>query len=359
MAPRPRIRKRSNFPDNMYEPREGYYTWRDPRDGKTHILGRIPLAQAVYEAQEANLVLTESAKRRSLAERLSGPESTVADLLRKMPTQDLAANTIASYKQLDRIISNAIGQKNIRDVTTRDVSNVIEAAKARGTMSIASMLRGRLVSAFKAAMSLGWTDTNPASHTSGVKVKVQRARLSLDEFLAIHKKAPAVNEWLQNAMMLALVSGQDRATIASVRQDSVRDGALDIKRPKTGVWIRIPVELRMDCVGKSLADVISECCGTGVKSEYLIHEPKKKGEYKAGRQVSLAAISKAFAAARRLADITPQSPPTFHEIRSLSKRLYMEQGSVDTKSLLGHLTESVANLYANSRGSAPIVVKVR
>ncbi|QVN19425.1 phage integrase Arm DNA-binding domain-containing protein [Burkholderia pyrrocinia] len=37
MAARPRIRQRANWPDNLYMPRDGYYTWRDSRDGKTHI----------------------------------------------------------------------------------------------------------------------------------------------------------------------------------------------------------------------------------------------------------------------------------------------------------------------------------
>ena len=41
--------------------------------------------------------------------------------------------------------------------------------------------------------------------------------------------------------------------------------------------------------------------------------------------------------------------PTFHEIRSLSKRLYDEQGNVDTKALLGHRTEKMGALYADPR----------
>ncbi|SFQ12222.1 phage integrase Arm DNA-binding domain-containing protein [Ralstonia sp. NFACC01] len=57
MAARPRIRKRANWPANLHEPREGYYTFRDPRNGKLHVLGRIPLAQAIFEAHEANAAI--------------------------------------------------------------------------------------------------------------------------------------------------------------------------------------------------------------------------------------------------------------------------------------------------------------
>jgi hypothetical protein len=49
----------------------------------------------------------------------------------------------------------------------------------------------------------------------------------LDEFNAILKCAPKVADWLPNAMLLALVSGQDRSTIARwekiLREERCRD----------------------------------------------------------------------------------------------------------------------------------------
>ncbi|RKT98633.1 integrase [Burkholderia sp. Nafp2/4-1b] len=50
--------------------------------------------------------------------------------------------------------------------------------------------------------------------------------------------------------------------------------------------------------------------------------------------------------------------PTFHQIRSLAKRLYDAQGNVDTKALLGHTTDEMSEMYANSRGLAPMKVTV-
>ena len=69
-------------------------------------------------------------------------------------------------------------------------------------------------------------------------------------------------------------------------------------------------------------------------------------------------ITRAFSEARKLAGIPDEGAPTFHEIRSLSKRLYDAQGGVDTKALLGHMTDAMAKLYANSRDGAPIKVGV-
>ena len=44
--------------------------------------------------------------------------------------------------------------------------------------------------------------------------------------------------------------------------------------------------------------------------------------------------------------------------RSLAKRLYTEQGGVDTKALLGHATERMSALYADPRGVEPIKVRI-
>ena len=77
-----------------------------------------------------------------------------------------------------------------------------------------------------------------------------------------------------------------------------------------------------------------------------------------GSPIKLKTISGKFLEARRLAGYTGEDDPTFREIRGLSKRLYLEQGGVDTKALLGHLTDATADLYANSRGLEPTKVKI-
>src|SRR5579859_5149291 len=104
MAARPRIRRRASWPEHLHEPRAGYYTWLDPRDGKTHILGRIPLAQAIHEAHEANLVVANSKRTRSLAESLELPRETMADLIKKMPVGARKKSTLDSYKYRDGVI---------------------------------------------------------------------------------------------------------------------------------------------------------------------------------------------------------------------------------------------------------------
>lgn len=358
MAPRPRIRKRAHFPPNLHEPRPGYFTWRDPRDGKTHIIGRVTTAEAIHEAQQANLVVERSATRQSLAERLEAPKETVSDLLKKMPTEGLSPNTLKARRDHDRTITAEIGHILCENLTTKDIAEMLEGIKARGKNRWAQAIRSRVFAVCSKGVALGWMQTNPAAVTEKVKVKVTRRRLSMEQFKKILEKAPEVAAWLPHAMLLALITGQDRSTIAGLQRAHVEGENLVLRRSKTDVVIEIPLALRMDAVDMSLADIITRCKTTGVVSKYLIHHIRPYTGAPRGAPVDLDTISKAFAKARVLAGLDGDDAPTFHELRSLAKRTYMEQGGVDTKALLGHQSDQMADLYANNRGLAPIKVKV-
>lgn len=70
-------------------------------------------------------------------------------------------------------------------------------------------------------------------------------------------------------------------------------------------------------------------------------------------------ITGAFAEARDRTGITwpeGKTPPTFHEIRSLSARLYDEQG-IDAQALLGHKSPDMTAVYRDVRGAEWIEVK--
>lgn len=358
MAARPRIRIRANWPSGLHEPRPGYYTWRDPRDGKTVVLGRMPLAQAIYEVQEANAKVASGLVTSRLADRIGTNRKTISDLLDKMPMDDVKPNTVHSRKYRDKAIREVLGQIECAKLTTENVSDFLEGIKARGANHWAKMIRSRLLVMCRKGMALGWMEKNPVEVTEKPKVKVKRRRLTLDEFNLILEKAPEVQPWLKNAMLLALVSGQDRSTVARWSRNSVKDGYAVVQRSKTEVRIAIPLSLRMEVIGLSLDDVITQCKATGIVSKYLVHHVRQQASTRRGDPVSIAGLSNYFAEARELAGIAGDDAPTFHEIRSLSKRLYVEQGGVDTKALLGHKDEKTAELYGDSRGLEPIKVRI-
>jgi hypothetical protein len=166
-------------------------------------------------------------------------------------------------------------------------------------------------------------------------------------------------------MLLAVVSGQDRSTIAGLRRSSIGPEFLAVRRGKTAVRIEIPLALRLDALGLTLRDALA-ACGSSVRSlaagrDYVVHHAIEHGRAPLGSRVHPDRISHAFAEARELAQVKPdpgRTAQTFHEIRSLAKRLYADQGGVDSKALLGHLTEKMSDLYADPRGVAPIRVKL-
>lgn len=352
MSPARRSRRRQEWPRGLYEPRPNYFVWRHP-DGTTMAIGRVPLAVARNEAIAANHHV--AGQQPGLVERLTGADNTVATLLTFMAPAK-AKNTEKAWRSLDKKITAVLGTKRCNALTVADCAELLEGEAAAGRMRSAQALRTRLIAVCKRGMQKGWMESNPAEVTAEVDVEVQRGRLTLESFQAIYAKAPEVAEWLPQAMRLAIVTGADRSTIAALQRKDVVDGCLMLARVKTGALVAVPLALRLDRLGLALADVVAN--RTGVVSKHLVHHVNPWGNAPAGSPVHPDRISHAFTAARKLAGIPDEAAPTFHEIRSLAKRLYDQQGNVDTKALLGHKTERMSDLYADPRGVEPIRVNV-
>lgn len=352
MSPARRSHRKRDWPRGLDEPRPGYYSWRHP-DGYSMAIGRVPFAVARNEAIAANAHV--ASQRAGLVERMAGGAHTVAELLLEMPAAK-AKNTAKTWRSLDKAISAAIGARACGSLSVEDCANLIEPIVKAGKARWAQALRSRLMAVCQRGMQLGWMDGNPAEVTGEVEVEVKRGRLTLEAFMAILAKAPDVAEWLAQAMMLALITGCDRSTIAGLQRAEIADGYLTVTRPKTKARVAIPLALRMDSMGVSLAEVLAH--RTSVLSKLLVHHVNPWGNAPAGSKVHPDKISHAFTEARKLAGIPDAGAPTFHEIRSLAKRLYDEQGNVDTKALLGHKTERMSDLYSDPRGVSPIFVKI-
>ena len=353
-----RSARRSKWPRGLYEPRPGYMVWRHP-DGRTFALGAIPLAHAIHQAMQANAHVLAS--KPSLLDRLTGQANTVADLLGKMPVSDVP-NTAKSVRSLDKIISAALGRVPCLELTVQRCAELIDGIAAEKPRS-AQAVRSRLIAVCQKGQQLGWLDSNPAEVTGKPRADVQRGRLTLETFRAIYAKAPDVNEWLQHAMRLALVTGQDRSTIATLQRNMVQtiDGqrVLVVQRSKTkkkNKPFAIPLRLRLDALGWALEDVLAH--RTGVVSPYYLHHVAPHGNAAPGSPVFVDRISKAFTEARILAGLPDEKAPTWHEIRSLASRLYGKQGNVDRKALLGHTSDKTAAIYADARGVEAVMVRV-
>jgi len=353
MSPARRSVKRRDWPRGLYETRPGYYVWRHPTTGETLALGSIPFPNARNQALQANAHLM--AKAPTLVDRLTGAVHTVADLLDDMPGSE-NANTAKSRRSMDKVIRAAIGSRPCGQLDVKDCADVLRPIVKAGKLRWAESVRSRLIAMCQRGMQNGWMKSNPAEVTEKPTVEVKRKRLTLEGFQAIYAKAPLVAEWLQEAMLLAIVTGQDRSTVAKMAKGDVVGDALLCARSKTGARVAIPLALRLNVLDVTLRELVMK--PPKVVTRLLVHHQIPYGNAPVGSKVHPDRISHAFTEARQLAQIPSEGAPTFHEIRSLCKRLYDEQGGVDTKALLAHKDEKSAALYADTRDNAPIVVKL-
>ncbi|MBC7602743.1 MAG: phage integrase Arm DNA-binding domain-containing protein [Ramlibacter sp.] len=375
MASRPRSRSKRNWPEGLYE-RNGYFSWRNPLTGVEMGIGRMPEREAIAQASEANVEVAGLRNKPRLIDRLTGRADRsfrawleaysqqlglADDPGAPPPDRKLAFNTRKTYRSMVKRIRETYAESldlPLEKVTTLIIAAGIRAVKAEHSRSAQSM-RSRLGDIFDSAIAAGWTTTNPVTVTDEVCVTVKRARLSWEVFTAALEAAE--HQSTKNAAILALVSGQPREVIVAATFADVgpleRPGAEPVEcwkfcRGKTGAMIAIPLDLRLNIIGMSLRDVIKQCRGTNVASKFMIHHTERRKESRRGSAIAIDRLTKDFTAAITALgmDWGKANPPTFHEIRSLSKRLYGLQGGVNTKELLGHKTEQMSDLYADERG---------
>lgn len=366
MSPRRRTQSKRGWPKHLYE-RDGYYSWRNPKTREEFGIGRDK-AQAFAEAVEANLHIQKLIHRPRLLHRITGDaERSVGAWNVKyqalLATQDYAAVTLRTYKSLGARMVRMLGADvPIASIKALAVSQMLERVVGEGKARTAQALRNFVSGSFREARVAGWTEESPVGDTRlSVSVDVKRSRLTFDTFMQIYGavKLP----WLKNAMAFALVSAQRREDIALAQFKTIRDGGWwcvqQSEKGSNAHRIFIPLELRLNVFGMSLGEVVAQCRRTGILSKHVIHQTSKRGNSPLGRNIWLDTFSHRFADAVQALGIdwSPKTPPSFHEIRSLSERLYAAQGGIDTQQLLGHNDAATTALYHDARGSEWVKVK--
>jgi integrase len=359
MSPRGRTLSKRGLPPNLYE-RRGYYSWRHPKTREEFGLG-TDKASAVVQAVEANIKIARLTHVPRLVDRIDGSHvrsveawaNEYADYLAKL---ELADNTRRAYASFNRrVVAMLGGNTLVKAVTALQVSNALSAIVAEGKARTAQAFRHYMRDWFREAIVQGWRDENPVRDTKlAVTVEVKRARLALDVFRGVYAIA---RPWLRNAMALAMVSAQRREDVSCARFADFHDGGWWLiqqsEKATTPHRIFVPGDLRLDAFGMSLDEVVSQCRRSGVLSPFLVHQTEPRGNSPVGSQIWIDTISRRFSEtlARLKLDFGEKTPPTFHEIRSLSERLYRDQGGVATQHLLGHADAETTEMYNDSRGS--------
>lgn len=367
MAARPR--KNNVSVPNLYplysrKVNKVYWRYKHPVTGKFHSLGTNE-AEAIAIATEANTRLAEQRTRQILAisDRIATSKgkaittSTWLDRYQAIQDDRLESGDIKlnTYKQKAKPVSllrERAGLKLISAVDVRDIAQLLDEYIAVGQPRMAQVVRSVLIDVFKEAQHYGEVPPgyNPALATKQPRRKITRQRLSLEEWQKIFEIADASHRYMGNAMLLALVTGQRLGDISRMKFSDIWDDHLHVVQEKTGSKIAIPLSLRLNAINWSLRDVVARCRDYAV-SPYLVHFFRTTSQAERGAQVKANTLTMNFSKARDLAGIDwgDGSPATFHEQRSLSERLYKEQG-IDTRKLLGHKTQQQTDRYHDDRG---------
>lgn len=377
MAARPRSHKIS-IP-NLYcklDKRTGkvYWQYKHPLSGRFHSLGTDE-NEAKQVATEANTIIAEQRTRQILSvnerlERMKGRRSdiTVTEWLDKyisiqedrLQHNELRPNSYRQKGKPIRLFREHCGMQHLKDITALDIAEIIDAVKAEGHNRMAQVVRMVLIDVFKEAQHAGHVPPgfNPAQATKQPRNRVNRQRLSLPEWQAIFDSVSRRQPYLKCGMLLALVTGQRLGDICNLKFSDIWDDMLHITQEKTGSKLAIPLNLKCDALNITLREVISQC--RDAVSKYLVHYRHTTSQANRGDQVSANTLTTAFKKAREKCGIKWEqgTAPTFHEQRSLSERLYREQG-LDTQKLLGHKSRKMTDRYNDDRGKDWIIVDIK
>ncbi|MDH2915319.1 MAG: phage integrase Arm DNA-binding domain-containing protein [Gallionella sp.] len=359
--------RRHNLPMNLYRSEDKnsgkvYYAYRDPRTGKRHGLGS-DREQAIADTMALNSAIYSSIATMRLSAIVENKPSSPTfgrvlsrhlELCEKK--RKLAANTLKNKASTGRAWEKALGaDTHLSDITVRKLVEVLDSYEDRPRMALA--MRSAAVDIWKDAVEEGWTGDNLAAKTRAPIVTVNRSRLTLPDFLLIYAKALTMDAWIPRAMELALLTSQRREDIAAFEfrrgKESTAwvDDRLCVIQGKTGNKVSIPLDTSI--AGFTLSATV-KACRDNIVSRWLIHHVRPRTLSKPGDQVWIDTITKGFARARDLAGVKGENgktPPSFHEIRSLSIRLYTEtKGSDYAQAIAGHKDAATTAIYRDVRG---------
>lgn len=316
--------------------------------------------------------------------------------LKKIEAGNLKPNTWKTRKNIIKAINNAHGVMRLNSITTKVIKSFLDSYVVQGKNRMAQSIRSVYCDIFAEAAGSGEVESNfnPAKVVKNPVAKVEKARLSLNQFnlIAEHQK------YLPHrcAYLLALVTAQRRTDLCLLRKRKgndweskmtayrlnpnhfidakndygsfaglvehapysyIEDDSLHVFQLKTGKMIKIPLTLKIESLDLDIKQVI-EMANISKESEFALHHKTARAKNGVGDPLHPDTVSRSFKRAREEAQIKWQgSPATYHEIRSLAERQYREQG-IDTKALCGHSEQRMTDRYNDLRGSDWLELKI-
>lgn len=243
-----------------------------------------------------------------------------------LPT--LSRQTQRDYAQYLVPLEAVFGAVPIDKIRPFDIA---EYLRLRGERSKVSANREKAVfsTIFNHARSWGFTDiTNPCSGIKGFKEKPRDRYVSDDEYAAVWACA---HPTLQDAMDLALYTGQRPADVLKITVTDISNGTLTVSQNKTGKKLRIAIE-------GQLAELIERILAKPRRAENkaLLQDPD-------GERLTYFALRSRFDKARASAGVNFQ----FRDLRA--KAATDANDLAHAQRLLGHRNRTTTEIYTRER----------
>lgn len=351
-----------------------YYQYRDQRTGRFRGLGNDK-SRAIAVAKELNeLILKQLVEQYShLLD--SNPVRTehkgistkawceryLEIQFERLAEEEITIHTVKTRKSAVKVLIERCQTIGVKELDTKTLATILDEYKKARKFRMAQVLRSVWIDVFKEAQQAGEVSSgyNPALATKSPKVKVQRARLAESDWQPIFESAcQSEPKYTSHAMMISLTTSLRREDVCAIEFTHIKNGHLHVATSKSGgeTKLAFPLELTNPLIGISLGEILSLCRQTNVLSRYAIHHTKAIQGVKPGDRVNVNTVTRHFAKARDNTTLKWEgTPPSFHELRSLSERTYGKVG-IDTQALLGHKSRRTTDKYADLRGSAYVVV---
>lgn len=243
-----------------------------------------------------------------------------------LPT--LKPNTQRDYTQYFNLLNAVFGAIPIDSIRPFDIA---EYLRVRGETSKVRANREKALfsTIFNHARAWGYTDiTNPCIGIKGHKEKSRDRYVSDDEYAAVWACA---HPTVQDAMDLALCTGQRPADVLKFNVTDIVDGSLSLTQNKTGKKLRIAIE-------GELAEIINRILTKprDKVNKALLQDPD-------GQRLSYFALRSRFDKARDIAGVSFQ----FRDLRA--KAATDANDLAHAQRLLGHKNRSTTEIYTRER----------
>lgn len=243
-----------------------------------------------------------------------------------LPT--LRPHTQRDYTQYFKLLDAVFGEINIDQIRPFDVAEYMrvrgETAKVR-----ANREKALFSTIFNHARMWGYTDkTNPCIGIKGYKEKSRDRYVSDEEYAAVWVCA---HPTVQDAMDLALCTGQRPADVLKFDVTDISEGSLSLVQNKTGKKLRIAIE-------GELAEVIARIMAKSRNkmNMALLQDPD-------GQRLSYFALRSRFDKARSIAGVSFQ----FRDLRA--KAATDANDLSHAQRLLGHKNRTTTEIYTRDR----------